>query len=135
MDGENTSIYSDGYLHARSIDADAHFTQSWARNLAARVGHELPEGWRISGENLWARHSIKYDDLESFFYLFSIWNEKNFSLSWDETAQWAQLLDVAIVPVFYDGEFDEKKIREAFEPFRAKHEGYVIRLADSFHYS
>lgn len=135
MDGENTSIYSDGYLHARSIDAEAHFTQSWVRNLASRIGYELPEGWRICGENLWAKHSIEYNDLESYFYLFSVWDHENNCLSWDQTIEWAKLLDLTNVEVFYDGIFDENKIKESFEKYRKNHEGYVLRLADGFHYS
>jgi hypothetical protein len=135
MDGEQTAIYWDAYCHARSVDGEAHWTQSYVRNLAAKIGYSLPEFWRIHGENLFAKHSIGYDDLDDFFYMFSIWNEKNQCLSWDETIEWAQMLDLKPVHVFYRGIYDEKAIREAFEPFRSKHEGYVIRRADMFNYS
>jgi len=135
MDGERTTGYFDGYVHARSIDGEPHHTQSWVRNYLAGILYELPEGWRVNGENVFARHSIKYTNLETYFYMFSIWDNKNRCLSWDETIQWSQLLDTKTVPVFYDGVFDEKVIKSMFEPFRNKHEGYVIRLADTFHYS
>ena len=105
------------------------------RNLAARVGYELPDGWRLCGENLWAKHSIEYNNLESYFYLFSIWDEKNNCLNWDQTLEWAKLLDIVCVPTIYDGIYNESKIKESFEPYRKDHEGYVVRLAEQFHYS
>ncbi len=135
MDGEQTTIYHGGYCHARSVDGESHFTQSYVRNLAATIGYSIPENWRINGENLWAKHSVAYNDLESYFQMFSIWNEKNESLSWAEVEEWANLLDLVTVKPIYRGVFDEKKIRETWEQYRPTHEGYVIRLEDSFHYS
>ena len=134
MDGENTSLYSDGYCHARSIDAEPHHTQSWCRNLASKIAHEIPDGWRLCGENLWAKHSIGYDNLKSYFYLFSVWNKENTCLSWAETQEWAALLGLTTVPVIYQGLFNEKSIKAAFEPHRPNHEGYVIRLSSAFPY-
>lgn len=69
LDGENTSIYPD-YIHARSIDGRNHWSRSWVKNLQGRIGYQLDQGWRICGENLYAKHSIKYDDLEDYFYVF-----------------------------------------------------------------
>src|SRR4051812_817732 len=62
MDGESATIGSGGYSHARSIDSGPHPSRDHIRALAARIGHDLPPGWRIVGENLMARHSIVYDD-------------------------------------------------------------------------
>lgn len=68
MDGENTSIYCDG-IHARSLDSRHHPSRSWVKGLQARIGWQIPEGWRLCGENVYAVHSIRYDDLESYFSL------------------------------------------------------------------
>ncbi len=62
MDGENTTI-GPGYVHARSVDSAAHPSRTWVRALAGRLRHEIPEGMRVCGENLYARHSIGYDRL------------------------------------------------------------------------
>jgi len=56
MDGENTSIYRD-HVHASSLDGGRHESRWPAWELQARVGHELPEGWRVCGENLYAREA------------------------------------------------------------------------------
>ncbi len=84
LDGENTSLYRDG-MHARSIDSRHHPSRDWVKGLQARIGYEIPDGWRLCGENMYARHSVAYDDLESFFYLFSVWNGRDECL-----AQWAR---------------------------------------------
>jgi RNA ligase len=131
MDGENTTIYSD-YLHARSVDAQSHWTQSFVRQLQNKIGYNIPKGWRICGENLYARHSISYDSLDSFFLMFSIWNDRNECLSWQDTIEWANLLGLDLVPVIYKGIYNENIIRNCY---KNGSEGYVIRLADKFNYS
>ena len=136
MDGENTSGYSDGHVHARSIDSKGGEDRAWVKSfLVNNVCFNLPEGWRVCGENLWAEHSIHYDDLPSYFLGFSIWNERNVCLSWDETLEYFSLLGIVSVPVLYDGIWDEVKIRaiEKTLDFQ-KDEGYVVRVADSFKY-
>ncbi len=131
MDGENTTIYSD-YIHARSIDAQSHWTQSYVRQLQNKIGFNIPKGWRVCGENLYAKHSIKYDKLKDYFLMFSIWNDKNECLSWDETIEWAILLEIKLVPILYRGIYNENTIKHCY---LNNTEGYVIRLTDKFNYS
>lgn len=69
MDGENTSLYRDG-LHARSIDSNNHPSRNWVKSFWATKMHDLPEGFRICGKNLYAQHSIPYTSLRSYFLLF-----------------------------------------------------------------
>lgn len=136
-DGENTSGYSDGHVHARSIDSKGGEDRAWVKKfLVEQVCFNLPEGWRICGENLWAEHSIHYDDLKSYFYGFSLWNERNVCLSWDETMEYFELLGVTPVEVVYDGIWDEALFRKmALALDTTKEEGLVVRTADSFKYS
>lgn len=137
MDGENTTMYDD-HLHARSIDSDNHISRNWVKNLRGRIGYNIPDNWRICGENLYAKHAIYYRNLEDYFLVFSIWNERNECLSWDETKIYTELLGLKNVPVLYDGLFDENKIKELYENYKRNSidevEGYVIRLADGFSY-
>lgn len=49
-------------------------SRDWIKALHGQIAHEIPEGWRLCGENLYARHSIAYDALPSYFTLFSIWD-------------------------------------------------------------
>jgi hypothetical protein len=136
-DGENTSGYSDGHVHARSIDSRGGEDRAWVKQfLINNVCFNLPQGWRICGENLWAEHSIHYDNLPSYFLGFSLWNERNVCLSWDETTDYFDLLGVTPVEVMYDGIWDEKAIRTIEKKLDLdKVEGYVIRVAEAFPFS
>jgi hypothetical protein len=135
MDGEQTTLYSDGFCHARSIDSGSHHSRDWVKALAGRVGPQLPAGWRICGENLWAKHSIHYTDLPSPFLMFSIWNGLT-CLSWAETEEWAALLDLHTVQRLHLGTFKSEwwSRPETGPTIVPNHEGYVVRRADSFHY-
>ena len=135
MDGENTSLYRD-HLHARSIQGLAqHPSRTFIRALHSQIQKDIPDGWRVCGENIAAVHSIQYEDLPSFFMVFSIWNEKNECLSWDETLEWCELLNLQHVPVLYRGLWDEELIKELHEKLDlSKNEGFVVRIADSFSY-
>ena len=133
-DGENTTLYPD-YMHARSVDGRNHPSRSWVKQFWAGICADIPQGWRICGENLYAKHSISYSDLPSYFMGFSIWNERNTCLGWDEALEWFELLGITPVPVLYDGIFDEKVIRRLWsEKDRETIEGYVGRLAGPIAY-
>jgi hypothetical protein len=86
---------------------------------------------------VYATHSIQYDDLRSYFLGFSIWNSHNVCLSWDETLEWFDIIGVTPVQVLFDGMWqDFYDDRESMDHVIADFgkEGYVVRLADSFHF-
>jgi len=132
MDGENTSIYRN-YIHARSIDGRHHPSRDWVKQLQAQLSIDIPNGWRLCGENLYARHSIAYENLKSYFYLFAIFNENNFCLSWDDTLEWADLLQVPTPRTLYRGPWSEAAVR-SLTPNEEVCEGYVVRHSGSFHF-
>lgn len=155
MDGENTSVYSDGYVHARSIDTNRHPSRDWVKALAAGICYDIPSSYRLCGENLFAWHSIFYTELPSYFLVFGIYDGKH-CLSWKETEDVTEMLGLPTVPVIWRGVWDENAIKNQwmgqgeyptfssnvdpadrqpefskdFESCEA--EGYVVRLADSF---
>ncbi len=134
MDGENTSLYND-YIHARSVDGRSHPSRDWVKQFWSTISADIPEGWRVCGENLYAKHSIHYDNLSTYFMGFSIWNERNVCLGWDDTIEWFKLMGITPVPILYDGLFDEATIKELWnEKDWDGCEGYVIRLADAIRY-
>ena len=137
MDGENCTL-GQNYTHARSTDSSSHSSRDWVKSFASQFQQDIPDGWRLCGENLYAKHSIFYEELPSYFLLFSIWDHRNVCLSWDETVEYASMLGVSTVPVLYDGIWDEDKISRLFDG-RSKHggkgEGYVVRSASEFSYS
>ena len=143
MDGENTTVYQDGYVHARSIDGTSKPWQSWLQAFAQSFCHEIPDGWRVCGENLYAKHSIDYDmcwdDQKSLFQVFSIYDDKNVCLSWNDTIEFCWKLKICHVPIIFKGKYDRNLIAESFKNYclTANHEveGYVVRSSASFNYS
>lgn len=135
FDGECTSMYND-HIHARSLDSRHHDSRAWVKQFWSQISHEIPDKWRICGENVFAQHSIQYDNLPSYFLGFSVWNERNECLAWDETLEWFEMLGITPVATLYsciytkDVEQELQKIELDWET----HEGYVIRNAHSFHY-
>lgn len=135
LDGQNTTIYEDGYTHARSIDGKSHPSQYWLKSFVPSFSFKIPKGYRLCGENVYAKHSIFYNKLTAYFYLFSIWTENNECLSWEDTIEWAEILGLETVPVLYRGTWDEDKIKTCWtgkSVFGEEQEGYVVRLTSSF---
>ena len=135
MDGENTTLYRD-HIHARSLDWKSHESRDWITTFWGQIRNDIPNGWRVCGENLFAKHSIHYDELESYFIGFSIWNEKNECLSWEESKTWFKLLGILPASVIYEGIFNENYTRKIWNEIKnEKIEGYVLRNSDKFDYT
>jgi len=133
MDGENTTIDSNHY-HARSLDSSDHESQHWLKNELSKIQYLIPKGYRICGENLYAKHSIFYNKLYSYFMVFSIWNG-NVCLSWEHTKIMCEKLGLRTVPVRYEGKFNELELRNLNYPNSRcglEAEGYVIRNYEEF---
>lgn len=131
MDGENTTIHAGG-CHARSPDSRYHPSRDWLKAFAAGISPFLAGNERIVGENLYARHSIAYDALPSYFLGFA-WIVGDEVQSWDLTQARFEELGIMPVPTLYRGPyraglFDD--LAQALDPGRQ--EGFVARIAGSF---
>ena len=145
LDGENCGLIKEG-VYARS---HASFTVSpWSkevRQIHSNIGYQIPEGVYLFGENMEGIHSIEYERLESYFYLFGVremgpgepypcW------LSWKDVEEYAFLLDLKIAPVLFRGtvssETELKSLVESLcsQPsfLGGKREGVVVRYANKF---
>lgn len=129
MDGENTTMYNNG-IHARSLSSVNHGSRTWVKSLHSKICSNIPNGWRIVGENLFAKHSIHYKDLKSYFLVFGIYND-NECLCWDDTIEYCAVLGLETVPVLYRGPYNEDIIKQCYR--KQDQEGYVLRL-DTFKY-
>jgi hypothetical protein len=109
LDGENTCLKADG-IFARSHGAPT--LNPWAKNMwDLHAQHKSSLGnYHIFGENLYGVHSIEYERLEHYFYVFAI-REGDTWLAWDEVSFLAQLLDMPTVPVVARGIFKENEIK------------------------
>lgn len=138
MDGENTIIYSDGYTHARSIDSGSHESRSYIRQLASELAWKIQQmsqnDWRITGENLYAKHSIHYTNLTSYFYVFGVWLS-NICVSWDDTIRIANKLELTMVPELYRGPFDVTVLKSIESQLAANQEGFVMRTTEEIFFS
>jgi hypothetical protein len=135
LDGENTTLYHD-YLHARSLDSKSHPSRDWIKRFHAKIQYDIPEDFRICGENVYAKHSIFYDALTTYFYVFTIF-QGEMCLSWNDTVEWCKLIGLEPVPVLYRGTWDEQTIRACWREksvFGKEQEGYVVRNASSFRF-
>lgn len=140
MDGENTNMYHD-YIHARSIDSPTNFTRNWVTKLHSILKHDIPKNMKLSGENLWAEHSIRYPDdfLKGYFYLFAIFEQRGedvFCINYDALVEWASLFELPMPEVLYRGKFDIKKIKEVASKLDTNLvEGFVVRKVKEFNVS
>ncbi|MEU3727753.1 RNA ligase family protein, partial [Streptomyces sp. NPDC031705] len=129
LDGENTTLYADG-LHARSLDSGHHPSRAWVKGLQGRIGAGIPAGWRVCGENLYARHSLAYEELDSWFYGFSVWDGDQ-CLDWDRTVRFLGRLGIPVPKVLWRGTYDERALRR-LRVDTTRQEGYVVRTTAGF---
>ena len=129
MDGGNLTFTRDR-MYARSVDSGTHPWDRAGKALWSRVAYEIPPGWRVCGESMWARRSVAYRDLPGVFLVFGLWDETHTLFDWDTTVEWAGLLGLPLVPLLHRGP-DLAEARAAWSRQRDVEvsEGFVIRTA------
>lgn len=133
MDGENSTVYRDGY-HARSLDSVHRDYHSWLLAYIKTFQYQLENDERVCGEYLYAKHSIFYDNLESYFYGFSFWKGDR-CLDWGKTKKKFKELGIVHVPELYIGPYESGLTERIAERTVARGgEGIVVRTFDSFDY-
>lgn len=145
MDGENTCMTKYD-VFARSHGAPTR--SPWSINLWGQDGlywkvkDLIGENEEVFGENLYGEHSIHYDKLTSYFYMFAVLrnNDSPVWYAWDDVVLMSEVLQVPTVPVLWRGVFNdeielEAKVNELMlEPstFGKTKEGIVMRVTDEF---
>ncbi|MCX7287664.1 MAG: RNA ligase family protein [Rhodobacterales bacterium] len=131
MDGENTTLHRAG-SHARSPDSRHHPSRDWLKAFAAGIAPFLSEGERIVGENLYARHSVAYDALPSYFLGFA-WIIGDEVQAWDPTLARFQELGIHPVPTLYRGPYRQGLFDDLAKTLDlGRQEGFVARVAGAF---
>lgn len=140
LDGENTGIVQGGvYARSHGVYSKTAWNKS-IRALHSNIGMYLNEGVYLFGENMEAIHSIEYNNLDSFFYLFAVRDGSTF-LSWKEVLEYAYLLDLKVVPELYSGVVNsEQELEELINSLISNGsklggediEGVVARVSNSF---
>ncbi len=142
LDG-GTCLLFGGKVFARSITEETRcrsFDYIKSNHLYKTLGRS---NLYIYGENLYAKHSIGYDKLTDFFFVFSILDNENLFIEWDNVVNWCRRLCFKSVPVLFRGAFNQiSKIKDWMENeikkpsiFGEEREGFVIRVTGSFPYN
>lgn len=139
MDGEGATMKTEK-TYPRSPDGRYHPSRDLMKAYHARRSVHIPVDWRICGEYMHALHSIPYtrelgNAVEDVFLGFAVFDHRNVMLSWDQSLEIFEMLDVVPVPVLYDGPWDPglvDRIAKDIDPVRQ--EGFVIRVADEIPY-
>ena len=99
---------------------------------AAGISPSLSGDERIVGEYLFAKHSVAYDGLPSYFLGFA-WIVDNEVQGWDESLGRFEELGVKSVPVLQRGCFDDAAIKSVLDLLDLeKQEGFVVRSVSPF---
>jgi len=139
MDGECTAMTKFS-IHARSLSYKGltekqEWSRSWAKNLWSKIKNNIPENMKIFGENLFAKHSIYYPDLKSYFLVFNILKNDKF-LNWEEVVDICFILGFETVPVIQHSiKWDADTVKDLWPKISTdKIEGYIVRNTDEFLY-
>lgn len=126
MDGENTTMTSEK-IHARSEDSLDHPSRHYVKALHGAIRSTIAPGWRVVGENLFARHSVAYSDLADWFQVFAVFDPMGNLLSHRNIEEYARQRGLQTVPVL--GEFPSgREAVEALKDFDTDtQEGFVLR--------
>ena len=144
LDGENTCIKRDG-IYARTHSVVNR--NEWAHHLWgkwATIKNEL-HGLEIFGENMYAIHSIEYQRLPDYFFVFAI-RDGDLWYEWDEVNYFARYFNFSVVPEFpvelivdsLNALNSQEHIQETVQLFMTmpnfgnKIEGVVVRNRESF---
>jgi hypothetical protein len=131
MDWENTTIPAGG-CHPRSLAAGYHPSRDWMKGFAAGISPSLGPDERIIGEYLFARHSVGYDTLPSYFLGFA-WVIGDVVQSWADTLARFDELGILAVPELYRGPWKpDLPDTLAAELNLQRQEGFVLRRSEAF---
>jgi len=132
MDGENTTMMRDK-IYARSLDSNNHPSRNYVKGIWGQIAYRIPKGFRICGENLYAKHSIHYKDLTSYFQVISVWDDNNICLPFGDTIVFCKWLNLEQCP--YLGKIERNELLNYTPDLDwNNHEGFVVRNIKEFHY-
>jgi hypothetical protein len=131
-----------GIVYARTHKHPAqHPWFSTIKQQTHLLDFTLENGVELYGENMTATHSIRYQNLTSYFYLFGVKHHDKWC-AWDEVAEVARDLGIPTAPLRFRGVIESgAKLQELVGSLMSKcsqvgadvtPEGFVVRVARSF---
>jgi len=111
MDGANVAIIRGNNnkwvlqkrrgLAEQGVHAQYSFFWNWARHNEEKI-LKIPNGWKVYGELMYAKHNIYYDELPSYFLVFDIWDGREY-LHYDNRIFFIKEFGFQHVPILYYG--------------------------------
>ena len=149
MDGSNTSLEKAGCFSRTHAGPPTHKSFDQLKALHASLQYMIPDDLQFFGEWCYAKHSIEYSELPSYFLLFGIRelmvDEDDFTTPfwhpWINIEGFAAGMNLHTVPVLYRNikVSSEKELKEITDFAMTKpssyggiREGVVVRLMDGF---
>lgn len=87
-------------VYARSTNSEAtHPSFGPIKQLLSQVSFMIPDNVQIFGENMFGVHSLEYDRLDSYFYIFGVLEDSVKWLSWDSVTELADMIGIPTVPL------------------------------------
>lgn len=100
LDGSNVCMSKEGCFARSHSGPPSHPSFDAFKALYASVKYLIPENIYLYGEWCFAKHSIFYNKLLSYLFLFGVKNvTTNVWLSWLEVNDWAKLIRIPTVPI------------------------------------
>lgn len=114
LDGGNCCFTREGVFARTHGNPANHPAFAPIKSIWASIRYDIPEGWSIFGEALYAKHSIHYKDLPSHFLVFGVRMDLDKDwLSWDDVQKYTALLNLKTVPELWQGEVESsRKLKE-----------------------
>jgi hypothetical protein len=110
LDGGNCCLTREGVYARTHGNTAAHPSFAPVKAIWSSIQYDIPEKWSIFGESLYAKHSIHYKSLPSYFMVFGIRLDLDGDwLSWENTKKHAKSLGLETVPEMWRGSVDSEK--------------------------
>jgi hypothetical protein len=140
LDGSNVSMERLGCFARSHGSAPNHPSFDAFKAAHAAVKHLIPGSTQVFGEWLYAKHSIGYKALQSYFQVFGVRIEGVWA-SWSEVELWATELGTVTVPLLVGPRVFEKpselqgtveQLSQEPSACGGEREGCVVRIAEAF---
>lgn len=139
LDGSNSCLCIDGVFARSHAQSPKHASFDLLKQKFYTIGHLIKAEEQIFGENCFAVHSISYENLSDFFFVFNILNNSKWQ-SWNDVESRSQELGLKTCPVLFKGVVKSSKELEKItnelcaldSTFGGPREGVVVRVTREF---
>lgn len=145
LDGSNLCMTRDDVFARSHSGPPTHPSFDMAKALHAQIRDRIPSDIMLFGEWCYAVHSIEYNELPDYFFLFAVYMPEEDGnpggwVFWDGVEKWAKTLGLVTVPVLSIKEASQAVLQKliefhANEPSRygPTREGVVVRTNRGFY--